>query len=128
MGDLLSFQAALQQQQQDFNNVLAARQSLYNGPIGLQQQQNAADIMRSFGIAELNQKDQLGQNEYQLSDNQDFNHYNLGVNQIHNNYNSNIFGSQASMYNAQQAAGASRSNGLLGFAGNVINGAFNYLR
>jgi hypothetical protein len=110
MNDLNAFQAAQTVNQNNFNNQLNARQSLYSGPIGLESQQNAYDVARGLGIANLTQQGDQAQNSYNLANNQGLNSYNLGANENHNQYNQGVYGTQGGIFNNQVNANTSRAN------------------
>lgn len=116
MNNLNAFNAGLNQQQTDFQNVLNARNALYSQPIALGQQQNAADVARGLGVSGLDLQQTLGQNQYNLANAQGLNTYNLGANQIQNGYNSNIYGTQSGTYNAGLGAQANEFGTIGGIA------------
>lgn len=125
MNNLNAFNAGLNQQETDYQNVLNARNALYSQPIALQAQQNANNVSRGLGIAGLdlnqglaNSQYNLGNtealNSYNLANNQGLNNYNLQGASGHNNYNASIFGSQSS-------AAAQRNSAGLGFMGGIAS-------
>jgi hypothetical protein len=118
-----AWNAGINQRNSDFQNQLAAYGALYNGPIGLTQSQNLADVQRGLGVAGLGQQSGIAQNQYNLQNTQGANAYNLGVNQIGNGFRSNTYGTQMQGYGSQQGNNTQRFGQGLNFISSLANTA-----
>lgn len=87
MGDLAAYQAGQAKLQQDYNNLLTARQSYYGNEVAVPQQQNAADVSRGQGVAQLQGANAANQNQYSLGAADAANRYALGASNAQNEYN-----------------------------------------
>lgn len=100
--------AGIAQKNADFQNQLGAWNALYQGPVGLEQSQNLANVNRGLGVAGLAQNEGLARNSYDMTNTQERNRYNLGVNQIGNNFNLGRYGTQVQGYGVQQQTNTQR--------------------
>lgn len=121
MNQMGSWTAGIQQRQADYDNVLAAHDALYRGPIGLAQRQNLADVDRGMGIANISQQDAGLENQYNLQDNMARNNYNLGSNQNQNQFSLGRYQGQLQGYGTQTQANTQRGIGNQGFLGGIAN-------
>ena len=87
MGDLAAYQAGQAKLQQDYNNLLAARQSYYGNEVAVPQQQNTADVSRGQSVAQLQGANAANQNQYSLSAADAANRYGLASSELQNQYN-----------------------------------------
>lgn len=104
---LNAYLAGREKLQQDYNNLLSARQSYYGGAPQLVTGQNAADVSRGLGVAGLQQGAANAQNQYNLSS--------TGA---QNQFNQGNYGAQLGAIGLQQAIAAQqrqqRSNNTFG--------------
>lgn len=101
-GQLAKFQAGLENQQQQFGNTLAGRQSYFSGGPRIAAEQNSADVSRGLGVSQI----QTGQAR-------DQNSYNLSANQGQNSFALDSFANAMKAYDQARQLAASRSQGLL---------------
>lgn len=98
MNNLNSYNAGLASQEQNFQNVLNARNALYSQPISLEQGQNASAVNRALGISNLDAANTANQNNYNMANTQAQNGYDMSAAGMQNNYglsanaNQNQFG------------------------------------
>lgn len=137
-GQFDKFQASLGFGQQLFNNQLQGRQSYFSGGPRIAQEQNASDVNRGLGVANLLQQGANSENNYNLStaqmannfnlsNSQGLNNYNMNANQGMNNFGLNNYGNQMSQYNTDQQNSANRwysglslGSGIAGLAGKAM--------
>lgn len=65
-GQLNKFQAGLEASQQVYNNLLAGRQSYFQGGPRIVQEQNALDVTRGLGVAGIQSQNYDSQNDFNL--------------------------------------------------------------
>lgn len=123
MGSLNSFQAGLAENQQNFQNILAARNSLYGGPIGMTQQQDMAPIDRALSIAGMNQNQQNQQNAYGMGSAQMQNNYNMGSSQMRNQFDLGNYGNQMQGYQIGMQNATNRDANAMNFGGGLFKTA-----
>lgn len=121
MGNLLGFNAGLNQNQLEYQNAITARNALYGQGISLAQQQNQAGVNRAFGIAGLDYQNNARMNQYGQNNAAMENEYNIGANNRQNQYNQLGFSNQMGQYGIQQEQAQNRARNIMTLGGGLFS-------